>query len=221
MENIKHFFGVDLTTPSIRTLSKEDNGEFLYPYKNVVITVQEVHICPFCGKTVQGYECLCAKFSQAFKKLQDSHGDDKHASCFHGPDMNFLFGISRSISEFKVITLKKKEILSYGLDLWDYAIRHTDRLSDKSYLVTSAQQEGNTLFLLCKDLDSKSVYRFETSMPEYKDKPIYLGIQKQKTVSSGRRTLGNYHFEYYWANLAEFEDWNDVCQTLKKIWFIY
>ena len=28
MENIRHFFGVDLSTPPVRSLSKEDNGEF-------------------------------------------------------------------------------------------------------------------------------------------------------------------------------------------------
>ena len=217
MENIKHFFSVDLSTSSIRNLSKRNNGKFLYPYKNVVITVTEVHICPFCGKIVDDFHCECKKFKSAFVKLQDSYSDEKHESRLHVAPLNINVSFSKSISDFKVKTLTKEEILKKGLDLWDFATRQTDRFSDKSYLVTSATRDGDKLFLLCKDLDSKEVYELETEIVDYKDKVVYLGIYGQRTIPGHSRRIGDYSIEYYWKDLKEFEDWNAVCKALKKI----
>lgn len=217
MENIKHLFSVDLSTSSIRSLSKRDNGKFLYPYKNVVITVTEVHICPFCGKIVDDFHCECKKFKSAFAKLQNSYSDEKHESRLHVAPLNFKMSFSKSISDFNVRTLTKEEILDKGLDLWDFAIRHTDRFSDRSYLVTPAVQNGDKLFLLCKDLISKEVCEFETEMIDYNDKVVYLGIHEQRTIPGHSRRIGDYRIECYWRDLKEFEDWNDVCKVLKKI----
>jgi len=221
MENIKHFFEVDLKPSSIRTLSRKDNGKLLYPYKDVTISVNEVYVCPFCGKNMEGFECECDKYNRAFKKLQKFYGDDKkRMSCFHGPELNLQCGISKSISEFKVKILKNKEVDKLGRDLWDYATRHTDRLSDRSYLVAPAMQDGDNLYIICKDLSSKKVYRFETTIPAYKDKSVFLGVYTTKTVPNVQgvtKKIGNYHFEYYWKHLADFDDWNAVCETLKKV----
>jgi hypothetical protein len=221
MENIKHFFEVDLKPSSIRTLSRKDNGKLLHPYKDVVISIHEVYVCPFCGKTMEGFECKCKKFNQAFKRLQKLYGDNEdRKSCFHGPELNIQCGISKSISEFNVRILKNKEIDKLGRDVWDYATRHTDYLSDKSYLVAPAKQEGDNLYIICKDLTSKKVYRFETPLPAYKDKLVFLGVYVAKTVSNVQgisRKIGNYHFEYFWRHLADFDDWNAVCEALKKV----
>lgn len=218
MENIRHFFGIDLSMSSIQTFSKKDNGIVLYPYEDVVISVSEVHICPFCGKIVQEFKCDCKPFTKAFEKLQNSYGDNNHEYRFHRSDFDFPISLSKSISEFKVKTLTKKEVLNLGLDLWDDATRHSDSLMDRSYLVTPATLEGENLFLLCKDLTSKSVYRFELLNFEYSDKPVYLGIRKSRTIP-GRDPLkiGGYRIEYYWKNFKKFEDWNEVCKALKKI----
>ena len=219
MGNIRHFFGIDLSTSSIRTFSKKDNGAILYPYKNVLISVSEVHICPFCGKRVHEFECDCRAFSKAFEKLQDSYGDNNHESCFHRSDFDLPVSLSKPVSEFKVKTLTKKEILDLGLDLWDDAIRHSDPLTDRSYLVTPATLEGKNLFFLCKDLISKSVYHLEIQDPEYKDKVIFLGIHSKRTVPGRNpRRIGNYRFEYYWKDFKKFEDWNEVCKALKDVW---
>lgn len=219
MENIRHFFGTNLSTPSIRLFSKKDNGEILYPYKNVVITINEVHICPFCGKIVQGLECNCKAFEKAFAKLQNSYGDDKHESCFHRSDWDVIVvTISKPISEFKIRTLTKKEVLNFGLDLWDDSIRYLDDLSNKSYLVTPANLDGESLFLLCKDLVSKSVYRFEMPKIEYEDKPVYLGIHERKFIPGrDRKKIGNYQIRYSWREFKKFADWNEVCKALKEI----
>lgn len=221
MGNIKHFFEVDLKPSSIRNLSRENNGKLLYPYKDVTISVNEVYVCPFCGKNMEGFECECDEYNRAFKRLQKFYGDDKkRMSCFHGPELNLQCGISKSISEFKVKILKNKEVDKFGRDLWDYAIRHTDRLSDRSYLVAPAMQEGDNLYIICKDLSSKKVYRFEIPIPAYKDKSVFLGVYTTKTVPNVQgvtKKIGNYHFEYYWKHLADFDDWNAVCEALKKV----
>ena len=219
MENIRHFFGIKLSTPSIRSFLKKNNGGILYPYKNVVVSINEVHICPFCGKIVQGLECNCKAFEKAFVKLQNSYGDDKHESCFYRSDWDLIVAsISKPVSEFKIRTLTKKEVLNFGLDLWDNSIRYSDDLSDRSYLVTPANLEGENLFLLCKDLVSKHVYRLETPNPEYVDKPVYLGIHERKFIPGrDKRRIGNYHIEYSWRELNKCADWNEVCEALKKI----
>lgn len=212
---IKHFFDVDLKPPVIRILSRKDNGEFLYPYKNLIINIQEVHICPFCGKVVRGFCCGCEVFKQAFQVLQESYGDEEHKSCLHGPELNIQCGISKSISDFQVKTLSVKEIDGFCRDLWDYATRHTDCMSDRSYLVAPATQEGDDLCIICKDLISKSVYSFETSMPKYQNKPIFLGIYSNGYIirrNNRPKKLGS-----RWKNLEDFEDWNDLCETLKKV----
>lgn len=215
--NIRHFFGVDLSTPPIRNLSNKDNGKFLYPYKGVIITVNEQHVCPFCGKPVDDFHCECRKFKSAFARLQDSCSDEKHESRLHSSPLNIKMSFSKSISDFKITPLTKEEILQKGLDLWDFAIRHTDRFTDRSYLVTPAVQDGNKLSFLCKDLLSKKVCQLEVDMLEYEDKVIYLGIHGQRTVSGHSRKIGDYRFECYWNDLKEFKDWNELCETLKKI----
>lgn len=219
MENIRHFFGIKLSTPSIRSFLKKNNGGILYPYKNVVVSINEVHICPFCGKIVQGLECNCKAFEKAFVKLQNSYGDDKHESCFHRSDWDLIeVSIAKLISEFKIRTLTKKEILGLGLDLWDDSIRHTDDLSDRSYLVSPANLDGENLFFLCKDLVSKHVYRFEIPKLKYVDKPVYLGIHERKFIPGrDKRRIGGYHIEYHWKDFKEFVDWNEVCKALKEI----
>jgi hypothetical protein len=119
-----------------------------------------------------------------------------------------------------VKTLKNKEIDKLGRDVWDYATRHTDYLSDRSYLVAPAKHDGNNLYIICKDLTSKKVYRFETPIPAYKDKLVFLGVYVAKTVPNVQgisRKIGNYHFEYFWRHLADFDDWNAVCEALKKV----
>lgn len=218
MENIRHSFGINLSMPSIRDFSKKSKGDILYPYKNVSISVSEVYICPFCGKDVHGFECDCKAFGEAFQKLQSSCGDEKHETCFHRSDFDFPVAFSKSISEFTFVKLTKKEVLDLGSDLWDDSIRCVDDLADKSYLVNPATLDNGILYFHCKNLTSKSVYRFEIRDFEYKDKKIFLGVHVQRTIP-GRdpRKIGGYSFDYYWKDFRKFEDWNEVCKALNEV----
>ena len=218
MENIRHSFGINLSKPLIRTFSEKSKGDILYPYKNVSISVSEMHICPFCGKGVHGFECDCKAFGEAFQKLQISCGDEKHESCFHYSDVDFHAAISKSISEFTFVKLTKKEVSDLGSDLWDDSIRCVDDLTGKSYLVNPATLDDGTLCFHCKNLISKSVYRFEMKDFEYKDKKIFLGVHIQRTIPGmDPRKIGGYSFRYYWKDFKKFEDWNEICKVLKEI----
>jgi len=217
MENIRHFFEVSLTTSSIWALSKKSNGKLLYPYKNVVITINEVHVCPFCGENVHDLKCNCNGFKNAFAKLQESLSDEAHVSALHVSNP-IKPSFSRSISDFKVKTLTVQEILDLGNNLWDFANPYTDDISNRSYMVTPGYQEGDKFFILCKDLISKETYRFETKMIEFTNTPISLGIYGKKIRSCGYKSrIGGYRIVHYWKDLKEFKDWNEVCKVLKKI----
>ena len=215
---IKHSFDVKLGGVPIQIFPNENTGALLHPYKNVEISIREEYSCPFCGEVVHGFKCQCETFNQAFRKLQESRGDENHKSSFHGPELAINYGIIKSIPEFNVKTLNKEEILGFGLDVWDDAVRYSDRLSGESYAVTPATPDGENLFFLCKDLLAKHVYRFEIPKPEYKNRQICFGTLMQKTVSDGSsEKLGNYHFEHYWKDFKTFEDWNEVCKTLIEL----
>lgn len=216
MEYIKDSFVVRLAAPFLRTFPGKDTDEFLHPYKNVEIYMFETYDCPFCGKTVQSFECNCEAFKHAFKKLQDSYGDVKHKSRFHRQDLRVF--VSQPISELKVTKLTKQEILDLGPDVWDSASRYVDSLSNRSYLTSSAFIDGDNLCLLCKDLASKSVYRMEMKKPKSEPRKVYLGIYSTKTVSGGNpRKIGNYHMERYYKDLKGFQSWNEVCEALVNV----
>ena len=109
MEYIKHLFCVELKTQTARNSSMNDES-LLYPYKDIVVSIHEMHICPFCGKVIQGFKCSCEDFNLAVEKLQESCGDDKYKSSFHFPDFNLTPEIFVPISKTKAKILKKKEI---------------------------------------------------------------------------------------------------------------
>ena len=115
--------------------------------------------------------------------------------------------------------MEKQEIINLGPDFWDFIDTQVDSLSSRYYKVSPVIYENDEYFFVCKDLISKDVYRFNVPTIEYKAREICLGIYKQDTVSnpeSGERKLGNYHFEYYWENLVSFENWNELCVTIKS-----
>jgi hypothetical protein len=48
-----------------------------------------------------------------------------------------------------------------------------------------------------------------------------LGYYRKKTVSNGMKRgprggilIGNYHFEQYWEDIAEFENWEQFCKVI-------
>ena len=125
MGYISYSFPVDLTTDPARSFpNKKDFKEPFYPYKHVVVRVNEVHFCPFCGKTVQGLSCSCRAFSKAFSALQASYSDGKSKAKLHHPEIfNCRIGIVKHLSDFESKKLDKEEIISSGLNLWDDASR--------------------------------------------------------------------------------------------------
>ena len=218
MEYIKNQISIDLKSTAFQSFSSKDDGTLLYPYKNIEITTEETYYCPFCGSEINYLSCNCKRFKKALKKLQDSLGDSKHETSFHHPEFNHSPGIIKPISEFEVKELTKEEILSFGLDLWDSNIRYPDKFSDKEYMVSSIYEDSdNKFFFLCKDLKTKVVYKLRTEKPEHTNKKIILGVYAKRTIPGDKERLGSYRFESYLKKFKEFNDWNEVCETLKKL----
>ena len=220
MENIKYILEVRLIEDSVHGFPKNSTRTILYPFKDVEILVNEVQVCPFCGKPVRALNCNCKDFRENFVKMQKFYGDSEHKSKLHSGDVNLTVAFSKPISDFQFRTLDKKEISDLGADFWDFIDTQVDSLSSGYYKVSPVIHEGGEYFFVCKDLISKSVYRFEVPTFGYKSKEIYLGIYARKTVANlGSREMGkigNYHFEYYWKNLISFKNWNDLCTSIKS-----
>jgi len=218
MEYIKNQISIDLKSTAFQSFSSKDNGTLLYPYKNIEITTEETYYCPFCGNKINYLSCNCKEFKKALKQLQDSLEDSKHKTSFHHPEFNHSPGIIKPISEFEVKELTKEEILSFGLDLWDSNIRYPDNFSDKEYMVSSIYEDSdNKFFFLCKDLKTKIVYKLRTEKPEHTNKKIILGVYAKRTISGDKERLGSYRIESYLKKFKEFNDWKEVCETLKKL----
>lgn len=224
MEYIKHLFCVGLKTQTTRNFSMNDESfsmndeNLLYPYKDIVVSIHEVHICPFCGEVIQGFKCSCDDFNLSVEKLQESCGDDKYKSSFHFPGFNLIPEIFVPISKTKAKILKKKEILALGPDFWDGATYYSDARFDKPYLVTLEKSKVGDLFLICNDVHSGRTFSLEMPKLDYKNRTIYLGIHEKRAISRRNlRITGSHCIVYFWRNLKKFEDWNDVCKTLKNL----
>ena len=220
MENIKYILEVRLIEHSIRGFSKDRTRAILYPFENMEILVNEVQICPFCGRPVRAFNCNCKDFQANLAKMQKFYGDAGHKSKLHSGDINLTLVFSKPISDFQFRTLGKEEISDLGTDFWDFVDTQVDSLSSGYYKVSPVIHEGGEYFFVCKDLISKSVYRFEVPTFGYKSKEIYLSIYGRKTVANlgagEKGKIGNYHFEYYWKNLISFKNWNDLCTSIKS-----
>ena len=215
--NIKYLLNVRLIEHP--GLSKKSTESILYPFKDVEIFANEIQICPFCGRPIRKFNCNCKDFQANLVKMQNFYGDEKHKSKLHSSDINLTVALSKPVSDLQFRALGKQEILNLESDLWDFANTQVDSLSSRCFKVSPVRHEDNENFFVCKDLISKDVYRFKVPKIKYKAREICLAIYKQNTVSnpeSGKRRLGNYHFEYYWENLVSFENWNELCANIKS-----
>lgn len=171
------------------------------------------------------FDCDCREFKRAFKKLQESHNDHDHKSNLHNPLFPSSFGYERKIESIHIKKLDKKEIESLGPDFWDYADRSSDHFCECSYLVSPGKYEDNKISFICKDLQTKRVYRCTLDGINHTHHKIYLGYYRKKTVSNGMKRgprggilIGNYHFEQYWEDIAEFENWEQFCKVILAMW---
>lgn len=212
MEKIKYSVEIKLLPPFVRSGGEKRRGNKLFPFSRIQIQIHEHYLCPFCGKETRDFSC-CKAYKNEFKKLQKSFNDDKCESELHVNSFKKL-GYERKISDLKLKRLTPREISELDPNIWDDALKFSDHLTDCSYFVGNVQYNGSKVTFVCKDLQSKAIYHAELMGINHKNVQIYLGCYRKKTVSHGGNTLGNYHFEYYWEDIAEFEDWNAFCENM-------
>ena len=219
MDYIRYQFVVALSNSPFIGSFEKDNEQVSFPFKGISITPSEIHICPFCGKTVSDLSCDCEEFRNALTKLQNSFCDEKHESSLLNDPKRFPITCAKvfKASDFTINELTKDQIADLGFDYWDDASKFTDQVSDVSFFVTDAVLENESLVFSLKNLKTKKVYKFMTDKIDYENVKIVLGIYFRKTVSDGHSNrLGNYHFVDDYKILGKFESWDDVCSALKR-----
>ncbi len=216
MGNIKLYLNVRLIEHSMWDFSDKNEKAVLYPFKSVEIFAKEIHICPFCGKAVEDFNCNCKDFGEAFMNLQNGYGDNEHKSQLHSCRSTLV--LSKLISDLQFRTLEKKETLGLEEIFWDpkgTTDQQEDSLKVRCYKVSPVNYDGKNYFFICEDLISKSVYRFDVPAIRYKARRIYLSIKRKR--ASKVKVLNNAQpAKYYSEDLAEFENWNYLCHYLRS-----
>ena len=217
MTHISYLVKMKMSPYQVRNILS--GGQFCeneqFPFDRLCLEINETHHCPFCGKGTVNSNCDCEKFATQLAKLKSSINDNKHAIEIHmDPYENLLHCENEATATMQQLSMQ--EINELGPDFWDDAQKIFDE--NRSFFVRNLTYEGDKLDFVCKDLQTKAVYRCSLSGVGYKNHKIYLGFSYRKTVSDGDCTrIGNYHFEEHWKDIAQFDDWNDFCEKIKSI----
>ena len=221
MENISYSVKTIRLLPSyirdpiiVRQLCKNEQ----LPLDRICFEVKETHHCPFCRKGATNFHCECEEFLDKFKKLQESVHDEKHETMAHVRPYENLCGQINSIS-ISSEKLTSQEIANLGPNIWDDARKILDNENDHSFFLADLTYKEGILDFICKDLQSKDVYRCSIKGIDYNNHKIYLGsIHKRVVYRRGEdRSIGNSHLESYWKDIAEFDDWNSFCEKIQSV----
>lgn len=225
MEYISSLPEIELVTSCVRSFNEKPNGNKLFPFVSIHFKINDIYQCPFCGKTISNFHHSCDKFTNKLKKLQETLQDGGHKSKLHHEKFAKIFGYGKSIKdEVSLKSLSKKEISELDPDFWDYSEKFYDSITERAYLVSNAHYDTDKIVFIVKDLQKKAVYQCTLDGIEHSPLKIYLGYYRKKTVSNGLKRgphggilIGNYHFEHYWKDIAEFENWDEFCKMLKSM----
>lgn len=218
MDNISISPEIKLITSSIRSFHEKPDRNKLFPFIRVRVTINDVYHCPFCGKEINHFHCSCEDFTKKLDEIKDTFMDKEHKSRLHHKEHASILGYDKSIKdELSLRSLSKNEIYDLGPDFWDFAQRFSDSIAQTAYMVGNANYDGDKVTFFVKDPQTKAVYQCSLDGIEHSHLQVFLGYYRQKTISHGGNTLGNYHFEHYWENIAEFQDWDAFCKMLKSV----
>lgn len=202
-----------------KTMSDPENLEEMIfpPFDKIEVYLNETYRCPFCGTYLDQYNLgCCEEFRSRLTKLREAHNDKKHESRLHFEVGEYVH--DQAINSLNMKLLSKEEILALGPDVWDYAKRVEE--GEYAYFIADESCDGKKVRFLCKNLKTKSVYRCVTDeLTNLQREKIGLGVMRTKKVAHGKR-LGNYGHLRYWDNIADFENWDEFCEALVKMWFI-
>ena len=209
---------IKLITSNVRSFYEKPDGNKLFPFTKVQVTINDVYHCPFCGKEINDFHCSCKDFNKKFAQLQDIFMDKEHESELHHENYASILGYAKNIKDkLSLRLLSKKKIAKFDPDFWDFAETFSDRMTQIACMVSNVNYDTDKITFFVKDLQTKAIYKCSLDDIKHSHLKIYLGYHRQKTISHGGNTLGNYHFESYWEDIAEFGDWNAFCKMLKSV----
>lgn len=188
-----------------------------FPFSKLCVEIIETHRCPFCGKRTVMYRCDCKEFASRFAKLQESVNDKKHKTELHLHPYENLLSQSKN-STASIVPLTTQEISELGPDFWDDAEKVIDMESNRSFYVVNTIYDKGTINFICKDLQSKAIYRCSITGYGYKNHKIYLGVFYEERVCRGDNSLmGNYSKEPRCEDFIVLDDWIAFCKKLKSL----
>lgn len=215
MEYISYSVKMNVSRYPVRHISV--GGQFCeneqFPFDRLCLEINETHHCPFCGKGTVNYKCDCEEFATQLAKLQDSVHDNKHATLIHMDPYENLLHCDNDAT-VTMHQLSMQEVNELGPDFWDDAQKLFDEKCNRSFFVGNITYEGGKLDFVCKDLQSKAVYRCSLSSIGYKNHKIYLGFYHLRYLSNCDNRPGNHYEKEHWEDKAEFNDWYDFCAYL-------
>jgi len=191
-------------------------GMIFPPFDKLEVYLEENYHCPFCGAYLyQGNLGCCEEFRSKLTKLQESHKDKKHESRLHFEMTEYAH--DQAIDTLHLKPLSKEEILALGPDVWDYAKRIEE--GEYAYFIANESFADNKVSFLCKDIQTKKVYRCVTDeFTNFERKKVSLGVMRVQKVYRDKK-LGNYGHLRYLDNIATFENWDEFCEKLQSVWF--
>jgi len=201
---------------------KKDDGNPLYPFREVIFEFHEIRICPFCGKELEpsSYNCDCQEFGNAFRKMQESSMDLEHESELHTDWFNTtLNGYETSAVSYRL--LDEQTVSELGPDFWDNAnqSKHS-HFTKKAHLLSKGTYDGQKIRFYCKDVETKKIWYCECNDKiGYAKKFIFLGKYYCIFVPNqfgGPNTIGNYHEEFGFNSIRRFSGWEQFCCELLK-----
>lgn len=224
--------GVELTfkTPMFRKLYTMFWGDGFHfagvnnPFfENCLIHVRPIekgHICPFCGKEVQGLKCDCESFTKYFEVLQmqikaDNNDDDDSPLDIK----RTMFLDLRSPDNVGVINVKLYNGPAIGGIQVDQVLRGKIRCKGhrKSYVVNiiNTTYDGKTLkFFL--SFDKENVMYEATAEVPYTPSEIEIGRWGFVFVSQ-EDTRDTIEMEIPWYGHKKYTSWEDLCKTLLQL----
>lgn len=219
MKNISYAVKISLHPQYMR--SALIGGQFCeneqFPFSRLCVQITETHHCPFCGKGTMLHLCDCEEFANKLAKLQHSVHDKSDKAKLHLHPYENLLSQSKATSAC-IEPLTSQEIGELGPDLWDDAEKVIDIKTNRSFYVVNPIYEEGTINFICKDLQSKTIYRCFITGYGYQNHKIYLGILYDEYVCRGDSSLiGNYSKEPRCKDLLVFDDWNAFCEKIKSI----
>lgn len=169
-------------------------------FQSVSLKIQEIRLCPFCGKELDGLICDCEDFKKSFKILQETYGDSGHKSILSYTRSRNVVKCERTMSSIEVKELKFSEDEINSLSQISLDFTGIPQLS----LIYYCTLIHDVFFFLVK---------YEERVYAYAVKNINIkGFSFSLRIRSGKLTHSK-----TWKTIASFENWQQFCRIIQDL----